>query len=295
MSVLRRFSYHAQAAAAAVLLAAACAVRVPPRLPKSPSLQHPPAPPSRSPASVRGRRTRWRGCRRLRRSGRASSRFACSAPDGAASATPVAGKYVVDGDALRFTPLFPLDGGRRTRRVTGRGGPSQGSPPSSSRPSSRRRRRPPQAPVHVTGVFPSRTRSPRTSCASTSTSPARWAGGRRSSTCALLDDKGREVVDPFLPVDGELWNADRTRYTAVLRSGPAEARHPSEPRDGPVARGGAQVHAGRGSRVDRWQRQSAARGVHPAVPSRPAGHRAAGPGDLEDRRAPGRHARRRSR
>jgi hypothetical protein len=35
----------------------------------------------------------------------------------------------------------------------------------------------------------------------------------------LLDDRGREVVDPFLPVDAELWNADRTRYTVFFDPG----------------------------------------------------------------------------
>ena len=35
----------------------------------------------------------------------------------------------------------------------------------------------------------------------------------------LVDDKGQQVVDPFLPVDGELWNADHTRFTVFFDPG----------------------------------------------------------------------------
>ena len=45
--------------------------------------------------------------------------------------------------------------------------------------------------------------------------------GRRGGLehVSLLDDRGKPVVDPFLPVDGELWNADRTRYTVFFDPG----------------------------------------------------------------------------
>jgi hypothetical protein len=36
---------------------------------------------------------------------------------------------------------------------------------------------------------------------------------------ALLDDRGREVEDPFLPLDAEFWNEDRTRYTLFFDPG----------------------------------------------------------------------------
>ena len=45
--------------------------------------------------------------------------------------------------------------------------------------------------------------------------------GRRGALehVSLLDERGQRVVDPFLPVDGELWNADRTRYTVFFDPG----------------------------------------------------------------------------
>jgi hypothetical protein len=36
---------------------------------------------------------------------------------------------------------------------------------------------------------------------------------------SLIDDNGRQVIDPFLPVDGELWNSDRTRFTVFFDPG----------------------------------------------------------------------------
>jgi hypothetical protein len=35
----------------------------------------------------------------------------------------------------------------------------------------------------------------------------------------LLDESGREVKDPFLPLDAEFWNADWTRYTLFVDPG----------------------------------------------------------------------------
>jgi hypothetical protein len=35
----------------------------------------------------------------------------------------------------------------------------------------------------------------------------------------LLDQDGREVVGPFLPLDADFWNADRTRYTVFFDPG----------------------------------------------------------------------------
>ncbi len=35
----------------------------------------------------------------------------------------------------------------------------------------------------------------------------------------LLDDRGQEVVDAFLPLDADFWNDDRTRYTVFFDPG----------------------------------------------------------------------------
>jgi hypothetical protein len=160
MSLLRRFSYHAQAAAAALLLAAACTRSVPAPAPEITLVQH------AAGASVAVTGIGSRAANALARLPPASEEWEriftlrVLGLDGVANATPVAGKYVVDGNTLRFTPLFPLDGGRRYQaRYQGAGvlsGESPQlvetvvSPPAAA----------PQAPVHVTGVFPSSSEVP---------------------------------------------------------------------------------------------------------------------------------------
>ena len=68
------------------------------------------------------------------------------------------------------------------------------------------------------GIFPSSDEVPRTSSMSIHFSgPMGRRGGLEH--VSLLDDHGKPVVDPFLPVDGELWNADRTRYTVFFDPG----------------------------------------------------------------------------
>jgi hypothetical protein len=219
MSLLRRFSFQALAAAAALLLAAACNRSTPPSAPAITLVQ------DAAGASVAVTGIGARAAKALARLPAVSDEWErvftlrVLGPDGAASPTPVAGKHVVDGDTLRFTPLFPLDGGRRYQaRYAGAGDRSGESPQlletvvSPPAPA-------PQPPVHVTGVFPTSDLVPENQLRMY----IHFSGpmGRRPALehVRLLDDKGRQVVDPFLPVDGELWNADRTRYTLFFDPG----------------------------------------------------------------------------
>ena len=47
--------------------------------------------------------------------------------------------------------------------------------------------------------------------------PMDWRSGYEFVT--LLDDRGQEVVDAFLPLDADFWNDDRTRYTVFFDPG----------------------------------------------------------------------------
>ena len=219
MSVLRRFSYHAQAAAAALLLAAACNRSIPASAPEI-TLVHP-----ATDSSVTVTGIGSRAAKALVRLPPASDEWGrvftlrVLGTDGVASSTPVAGKYVVDGNTLRFTPLFPLDGGRRYQARYQGAGVLSGEPPQLVETIVTPPAAAPQAPVHVTGVFPSASEVPENQLRFY----IHFSGsmGRRPALAhiTLLDDKGREVVDPFLPVDGELWNAGRTRYTVFFDPG----------------------------------------------------------------------------
>ena len=47
--------------------------------------------------------------------------------------------------------------------------------------------------------------------------PMDWRSGYDFVT--LLDDRGQEVADAFLPLDADFWNDDRTRYTVFFDPG----------------------------------------------------------------------------
>ena len=134
------------------------------------------------------------------------------APDGAASETPVAGRYAVDGSLLRFTPLFPFDRGRSYEVRYYRGGAivrQTVALPAAA----------PAAPTFVTHVYPSADVIPENQLRMYIHFSAPM--GRRGALThiKLLDGLGREVVDPFLPLEAEFWNADRTRYTVFFDPG----------------------------------------------------------------------------
>ena len=60
----------------------------------------------------------------------------------------------------------------------------------------------------------------------------------------LLDEAGKEVKDPFLPLDAEFWNDDRTRYTVFFDPGRQKRGIPPIAEHGPIADRGQVVHAG---------------------------------------------------
>ena len=138
-----------------------------------------------------------------------------------ASSPPVVGRYEVVDEALRFTPLFPFERGRSYQvrfdrsRVEGESAASEpaltatvGLPGSSTVPTSL-----------VTHVYPSGDVLPENQLRMYIEFSAPM--GRRSGIeyVALLDDQGKEVEGPFLPLDYEFWNADRTRFTVFFDPG----------------------------------------------------------------------------
>jgi hypothetical protein len=126
---------------------------------------------------------------------------------------PMLGGYAVDGDRIVFTPMFPLDPGRRYHVTF--------APPG-------------ETPITATVGLPAIHTTPTTTVAQVFPSgdvipenqlrfyihfsaPMGMKGGL--DYIHLLDDQGREVKDPFLPLDAEFWNDDRTRYTVFFDPG----------------------------------------------------------------------------
>ena len=131
----------------------------------------------------------------------------------AADQAPMLGDYTVEGSRIRFTPMFPLDPGRRYHVTFSPAG---------------------AAPLVATVGLPAVHTAPTTVVAQVYPSgdviaenqlrlyihfsaPMGMKGGLEY--VHLLDERGQEVKDPFLPLDAEFWNDDRTRYTVFFDPG----------------------------------------------------------------------------
>ena len=137
----------------------------------------------------------------------------------------VLGGYAVDAGELRFTPRFPFAAGQRYEVVFD----------PSSLPSARHASAPtPSRILRATVEVPAPDRKPSTRVAAVyPTGPevpenhlrlyivfsAPMGLGRGNPHVRLLDEDGRPVADAFLPLDVDLWNPDRTRYTVLYDPG----------------------------------------------------------------------------
>jgi len=131
---------------------------------------------------------------------------------------PVVGRYEVIDHTLRFTPIFPFDRGRSYEVLFDRSGGTVDHEPVLSDTV----RLPASSAVPTTvvsHVYPSGDVLPENQLRMYLEFSAPM--GRRSGIeyVALLDERGQEVEGPFLPLDYEFWNADRTRFTVFFDPG----------------------------------------------------------------------------
>jgi len=136
----------------------------------------------------------------------------------------VAGKYAVVDRALRFTPMFPFDEGRQYDVVldVGRLPAVPGNTPWRAQTLAAVVGRPAVArspSTVVTHLYPSGDIVPANQLRMYLhfSAPMDWRSGY--DFVMLLDDRGQEVVDAFLPLDADFWNDDRTRYTVFFDPG----------------------------------------------------------------------------
>jgi len=123
------------------------------------------------------------------------------------------GQYAIAGDRVRFTPMFPLDRGRQYHvTFTAPGAPpvtaTVGLPAADTTPV-----------TTVAEVYPTSGVVPENQLRLYIhfSAPMGLRGGL--DFVHLLDDAGKEVTDPFLPLDAEFWNDERTRYTVFFDPG----------------------------------------------------------------------------
>lgn len=129
------------------------------------------------------------------------------------------GDYVLRGNTLRFVPMFPLDPGRPYRvefAAPAGSGAVRAAPLVSSVALPAAAATPTTVVSHV---FPSGEAIPANQLRLYIhfSAPMGRQGGL--PYIKLLDAAGVEVVDPFLPLDAEFWNGDRTRYTVFFDPG----------------------------------------------------------------------------
>lgn len=123
------------------------------------------------------------------------------------------GQYAIADGRIRFTPMFPLDAGRQYHvTFTPPGGEIVSATvalPAADTTSK----------TMVAQVFPTADVVPENQLRLYLhfSAPMGMRGGL--DFVHLLDESGKEVKDPFLPLDAEFWNDDRTRYTVFFDPG----------------------------------------------------------------------------
>lgn len=138
----------------------------------------------------------------------------------------VLGRYSISDGAIRFAPQFPFDPGRPYEVVLD---PSRLPSLHGSRPEPWRLRllettvsvpAPERhATTRVVEVYPTGPEVPENQLRLyiSFSAPMGLKGG--VDHVHLSDESGRAIKDPFLPLDVDLWNADRTRYTVLFDPG----------------------------------------------------------------------------
>ncbi len=131
----------------------------------------------------------------------------------------MAGRYTVK-DSLRFSPSFPFDSGRDYEvrfdpsRVSRAGLSARATTATISIPDSGR-----SPSTRVSAVYPGSDLIPENLLRMyvVFSKPMGQQGGR--DHIRFFDDTGREVPDVVVPLDTDLWNSERTRYTVILDPG----------------------------------------------------------------------------
>ena len=138
---------------------------------------------------------------------------------------PVLGDYAVDGGTLRFTPRFPFAPSQRYEVVFDPSSlPSARHRSASTPPRTLRTTVEVPAPdlepsTRVAAVYPTGPEVPENHLRLYIVFSAPMGLGAGTPHVRLLDEQGEPVADAFLPLDVDLWNADRTRYTVLYDPG----------------------------------------------------------------------------
>jgi len=146
----------------------------------------------------------------------------------------IAGTYAVKGDALRFTPRYPLKGGLAYRAEIFLPAPDRNSAPSRHEKVVELPAPPPPAPAKVAAVYPSASVLPDNQLRFYLHFSAPMSRGDVYDHIRLLNEDGQSVNRPFLEIGEELWDNSGTRLTLLFD--PGRVKRGLSPREllGPV-------------------------------------------------------------
>jgi hypothetical protein len=132
---------------------------------------------------------------------------------------PVQGRYAATDSSITFTPLFPFDPGRAYQVAFDPARLPRPRPLALVTSVVRLNAidRPPAA--KVTAVYPSTDVLPENTLRLYIEFSEPMGNTGALNVVRLLDERGREVPIPFLPVQADFWNADHTRYTLFFDPG----------------------------------------------------------------------------
>jgi hypothetical protein len=135
------------------------------------------------------------------------------------SLPPVQGTYVVIKTGITFTPRFPFDPGRAYRVTFD---PARLPKARAAAVVTAIVRLPPRTAVPatvVTAVYPSADVLPENLLRMYIEFSAPMGNGSGREFVHVLDERGRDVAIPFLPIDADFWNPDHTRFTLFFDPG----------------------------------------------------------------------------
>jgi hypothetical protein len=139
----------------------------------------------------------------------------------ASAAIPVTGSYAIANGSVRFTPMFPLDPGRQYDVVfdpaalpeAGLGDMPKVSNVVATPPA------PATPPTRITAIYPSGPTVP----SNLLRMYVEFSGPMGTRTgqdyIRIADGKGADIPGALLPLDTDLWNSDRTRFTVLFDPG----------------------------------------------------------------------------
>lgn len=147
----------------------------------------------------------------------------------------VAGTYTADGEVIRFEPQFPLVPGVRYQTTFDPAKLPGGDPKATAVTAELSIPKPPPGPpISIAAVYPSANQLPENTLRFYIHFSGQMTRGDIYRHLKLIRDDGKEVHQPFLELDEELWSVDGLRVTVFFHPGRVKRGLVPREEDGPI-------------------------------------------------------------